>query len=93
VTDREPARELVYEPRFNADLLHWIKTQPRLAVRVLELVEAVRRHPFTGAGKPEPLKGLGPDTWSRRINDEHRLVYVVGHDRVTFVQARYHYER
>lgn len=64
-----------------------------MALRVLELIEAALRDPFSGIGKPEPLKGMGPNTWSRRINDEHRLVYVVGHDRITFVQARYHYDR
>lgn len=86
-------RALVYEPQFNADLLYWIRTQPRTAARIMELVEAARRDPFTGIGKPEPLKHLGPDVWSRRISDEHRLVYVVGRDRITFAQARYHYER
>lgn len=86
-------RALVYEPRVNADLLYWIRIQPRVAARIMELVEVVRRDPFTSIGKPEPLKGMGPDVWSRRINDEHRLVYVVGRDRITFVQARYHYER
>ena len=63
-----------------------------MAIRVLELVEAVMRDPFRGIGKPEPLKGIEPNTWSRRISGEHRLVYLVGRDRITFLQARYHYE-
>ena len=86
-------REAVYRPRCREDLRWWVQTDRRMALRVLELIEAVLRDPFSGIGKPEPLKGLGPNTWSRRINDEHRLVYVVGHDRITFVQARYHYDR
>ncbi|MEO6447474.1 MAG: Txe/YoeB family addiction module toxin [Gemmatimonadaceae bacterium] len=61
------------------------------ALRALALIEAVLRDPFAGVGKPEPLKGLAPNTWSRRITDEHRLVYVVFDERVVFVQARYHY--
>ena len=49
------------------------------------------RDPFTGIGKPEPLKHLGPNLWSRRLTGEHRIVYLVREDRIDFVQARYHY--
>jgi toxin YoeB len=55
------------------------------------LVEAVVRNPFAGIGKPEPLKYLGPGVWSRRLTQEHRLVYLVAGDRIDFLQARYHY--
>jgi toxin YoeB len=58
---------------------------------VLDLVEAVLREPFTGPGKPEPLKYLLAGAWSRRITEEHRLVYLVQSGRVDFLQARYHY--
>lgn len=47
--------------------------------------------PFSGLGKPEPLRHLGPNVWSRRLTQEHRLVYLVAHDRIDFLQARYHY--
>jgi len=57
----------------------------------MDLIDAVLRDPFGGIGKPEPLKGLGANTWSRRITEEHRLVYVVFEDHVVFIQARYHY--
>lgn len=87
------AREVVFDPQFTADLRFWISTRPRIALRILDLVEAVRRDPFAGIGKPEPLRRVAPNTWSRRIDDEHRLVYAVDHERVIFVQARYHYER
>jgi toxin YoeB len=56
----------------------------------LALVEAVLREPFTGVGKPEPLKHLLEGAWSRRITEEHRLVYLVRGNRIDFLQARYH---
>jgi toxin YoeB len=68
-----------------------VDTNRKTALRVMDLIEAVLRDPYSGIGKPEPLKSLGADTWSRRITSEHRLVYVVVGDRVVFVQARYHY--
>jgi len=58
---------------------------------VLKLVEAVMRDPFTGIGKPEPIKHLGANIWSRRITQEHRLVYLVRNDRIDFLMCRYHY--
>lgn len=63
----------------------------RVALKVVTLVEAVLADPFSGLGKPEPLRHLGPDVWSRRLTQEHRLVYLVAHDRIDFLQARYHY--
>jgi toxin YoeB len=62
-----------------------------VALRALDLVEAILRDPFTGVGKPEPLKYLVPGAWSRRITQEHRLVYLVRDERIDFLQARYHY--
>jgi len=60
-------------------------------LRVLKLVEAIMRDPFSGIGKPEPLKHMGGKVWSRRITQEHRIVYVVREDRVDFLMCRYHY--
>jgi toxin YoeB len=57
----------------------------------LEIVDAVVDDPFTGIGKPEPLKYLAPNIWSRRLTQEHRIVYAVKEQRVEFLQARYHY--
>lgn len=85
------ARLLVFDRHFVDDLNYWVKTDRRTALKILDLVEAVSRDPFVGIGKPEPLKSLGSGVWSRRITQEHRLVYKVADDRVTFVQARYHY--
>jgi toxin YoeB len=84
-------RLLVFDRDFLDDLGHWVRTDRRTALKILDLVEAVSRDPFAGLGKPEPLKSLGSGVWSRRITQEHRLVYKVTDDRVTFVQARYHY--
>jgi toxin YoeB len=84
-------RLLVFDRDFLEDLSHWVSTDRKTALRVLELVEAIRREPFTGIGKPEPLRYLGAGIWSRRITQEHRLVYRVESDRIFFAQARYHY--
>jgi toxin YoeB len=84
-------REAVFHPEFRQDLRHWVETDRRTALRILELVEAVLRDPFTGVGKPEPLKYVLAGCWSRRITQEHRLVYKVTGRRIDFLQARYHY--
>ena len=84
-------REAVLHPEFLDDLRYWVQTDRRTAIRALELVDAVLADPFAGIGKPEPLKYLAPNTWSRRLTQEHRLVYLVKDDRVEFLQARYHY--
>ncbi|HMQ55061.1 MAG TPA: Txe/YoeB family addiction module toxin [Anaerolineae bacterium] len=84
-------REAVFHPEFREDLRYWVQTDRRTALRIFNLLEAVMRDPFQGIGKPEPLKYLGAGVWSRRITQEHRLVYVVGESRIDFVQARYHY--
>ena len=83
--------EAVFHPEFLEDLKFWVKTDRKTALRILKLVEAVLRQPFAGLGKPEPLKYLAAGAWSRRITQEHRLVYLVKSDRVEFLQARYHY--
>ncbi|MGB5684975.1 MAG: Txe/YoeB family addiction module toxin [Candidatus Electrothrix sp.] len=84
-------RESVFQQEFREDLRYWVETDRKTALRIFQLIEAIMRDPFQGIGKPEPLKFLGSGVWSRRITQEHRLVYVVGHERIDFVQARYHY--
>jgi len=81
----------VFHPNFIEDLSFFVSNDRKRALKLLEIVRAVLREPFTGIGKPEPLKALGADVWSRRLTDEHRVVYLVAHDRVHFLQARYHY--
>ncbi len=84
-------REAVFHREFRQDLRDWVKIDRKVALRVLELVEAAMRDPFTGIGKPEPLKFVLSGCWSRRITQEHRLVYKVSENRIDFLQARYHY--
>jgi len=86
-----PSRQAVFQREFLEDLRHWVETDRRTALRALDLVEAILRDPFQGIGKPELLKYLAPGTWSRRLTQEHRIVYLVRADRVDFLQARYHY--
>ena len=91
-TQAKPKRhEAVFQPEFLEDLKFWVETERNTALRVLELVEAILRDPFVGIGKPEPLKYLAPGTWSRRITQEHRIVYLVRNERIDFLQARFHY--
>ena len=84
-------REAVFHLEFRQDLRYWIEADRKIALRVFELIEAVLRDPFGGIGKPEPLKYLLAGCWSRRITQEHRLVYKVGERRIDFRQARYRY--
>jgi len=85
-------REAVFQPEFIEDLRYWVETDRKMALRAFEIIEAVLRDPFQGIGKPEPLKYLAPGVWSRRLNQEHRIVYLVRDERVDFLQARYHYQ-
>jgi toxin YoeB len=81
----------VVQPECLEDLRYWVDTNRKTALRLLDLMEAVLREPYTGLGKPEHLKQLGGNVWSRRINEADRLVYEVLDDRIEFLQARYHY--
>jgi len=87
----QPARTAIFQPEFLEDLTYWVDTDRKTALRLLRMVKEVLKSPFEGIGKPEPLKHLAADTWSRRITQEHRLVYLVRKDRIDFLQARYHY--
>jgi toxin YoeB len=84
-------RLAAFQPEFYEDLGYWITMDQTNALKILRLVRESLTTPFTGIGKPEPLKYLAPNTWSRRITDGHRLVYVVFDDKIEFHQARYHY--
>ncbi len=84
-------RVAVFQPEFIEDLHYWVETDRKLAIRALDLIEAILRDPFNGIGKPEPLKYLTPGAWSRRLTQEHRIVYLVRDNLIDFLQARYHY--
>jgi toxin YoeB len=88
---RAGRRDAVFQPEFLEDLRYWVRSDRKTAIRALDLVDAVLRDPFEGVGKPEPLRYVLAGCWSRRITQEHRLVYRVAGERIDFLQARYHY--
>jgi len=88
---QRPERQARVSRVFLDDLRWWVETDRKTALRVLDLTGAILRDPFVGIGKPDPLRAMGADVWSRRITQEHRLVYRVMDERIDFLQARYHY--
>ena len=84
-------REAIFHPEFREDLRYWVETERKVALRAFDLIEAIMLDPFDGIGKPEPLKYFAANTWSRRLTQEHRIVYLVSEKRIDFLQARYHY--
>ena len=73
------------------DYLHWQKQDRKMVERINNLIKQVQRDPFVGVGKPEPLKHALSGFWSRRITDEHRMVYRVTEDALEIAQLRFHY--
>ncbi len=82
---------MILREDFRTDLAFWIGSEPRIALRIMRLIEEVVRDPFAGIGKPEGLKHDPENRWSRRITDEHRLVYAITSRGPAFYRARYHY--
>ncbi len=83
----------LFSPEFKADLRWWYRYEPKKADRIMDLLaDILNGDPFTGIGRPEPLKYIAPNTWSRRIDLEHRLLYQIDANRIIFLQARFHYE-
>jgi toxin YoeB len=68
-----------------------VETNRKVAIRAFDLIEAIMRDPFAGIGRPELLKYLLAGAWSRRLTEEHRIVYLVSEKRIDFLQVRYHY--
>lgn len=83
--------KLVFADQAWEDYLYWQQQDKRLLKRINELIEHTRRDPFTGIGKPEPLKHALAGYWSRRITEEHRMVYTPEKDALWLAQLRYHY--
>ena len=86
-----PDHRLEFDPSAVEDLAYWVRQDRRKALRILELVQDVQREPFSGKGKPEPLKHELAGCWSRRIDQEHRLVYHVSDKCIRILACRYHY--
>ena len=84
-------RRLEFDAAAFEDLAWWVRHDRKLALKLLELLESIRRDPTTGIGKPEPLKNELSGCWSRRIDQEHRVVYQVSVDSVRILACRYHY--
>lgn len=83
--------KLVFADEAWDDYLYWQKQDRKMVERINRLIQEVRRDPFTGVGKPEPLKHALAGFWSRRITDEHRMVYRVEGESLLIAQLRYHY--
>ena len=83
---------LEFKPQAFEDLQYWVHHQPKLARKILRMIEETTRDPFGGIGKPEPLKNEFSGWWSKRIDDEHRLIYRVEGDSLIIAQARGHYD-
>lgn len=83
--------KIVFLPDAWEDYLYWQKNDKAFLLKINQLIKEIRRTPFRGVGKPEPLKENLSGFWSRRINHEHRLVYKVENDSVVIIQCRYHY--
>jgi toxin YoeB len=83
--------KLIFANEAWEDYVHWQKHDRRMVERINKLISEVKREPFAGLGKPEPLKHALSGFWSRRVNDEHRMVYKVEKDALLIAQLRYHY--
>lgn len=87
----KPAKSLEFDQDGFDDLAWWVEEDRKKALRIIKLIKEVQRDPFTGTGKPEPLKHGLSGCWSRRIDKEHRLVYQVKEDKIRILACRYHY--
>lgn len=84
-------RKFIYSAIAHEQLTEWIRQNPKIAIKIMDLVEEISKTPFVGKGKPEPLKHNLKGTWSRRIDAEHRLIYLVTETTIDIVSCKYHY--
>ncbi len=84
-------KSLVFEFESFDEFINWKQDDSKIFNKIVNLIKDARRHPFTGLGKPEPLKHTYKGCWSRRITDEHRLVYKVTEESIIIVSCKYHY--
>ncbi|NEO85371.1 MAG: Txe/YoeB family addiction module toxin [Spirulina sp. SIO3F2] len=87
------SRRIVFEAAAFADFNEWLRRDRKLHRKIITLIKDIERSPFSGLGKPEPLKHELSGYWSRRIDSEHRLVYTVTDDEIVIIACRYHYDR
>ncbi len=84
-------KNLEFDPSAFEDLAWWVQNDRKQGLKIIKLIQEVQRNPFTGIGKPEPLKHDLSGCWSRRITQEHRLVYEILDDKIKILACKYHY--
>jgi toxin YoeB len=84
-------KDLEFDPNAFDDLQWWVENDRKQALKIMKLIKEIQREPFTGLGKPEPLKHELSGCWSRRITQEHRLIYEVKNEKIRILACRYHY--
>jgi toxin YoeB len=85
------AKNLEFDQAAIEDIAHWVKKDRRKAEKILDLIQEIAKDPFHGTGKPEPLKYDLSGCWSRRIDQEHRVVYSVNDEKTRIISCRFHY--
>ena len=88
---RQCVKNLEFDISAFQDLTWWVEKDRKIALKILKLIEEIQRTPFEGKGKPEPLKHEFQGCWSRRINDEHRIIYQIKEDKIRILACRFHY--
>ncbi len=84
--------KIIWTEKAWGEILYWAKNDKKILARIINLIDAIEKNPFEGIGKPEGLRNNLSGFWSRRINDEHRLVYKFENNEIKIIQARYHYK-
>ena len=85
-------RAVQFHKKAFEQLTNWIKVDLKMVKRIIELIDDIQKNPFVGIGKPEPLKHELKGYWSRRMNDEHRLVYKITDEQIIIISCKYHYK-
>ena len=83
--------KIIWSEKSWNDYLYWQSTDKQLLKKINQLIKDIQRNPFDGIGKPEPLKHQFSGFWSRRITDEHRLIYEINENSIAIASCRYHY--
>ena len=86
-------KNVLLTPRAQSELDYWVKKDSRMVLKIFALIRDIQRDPFSGLGKPEPMRHKYQGLWSRRITQEHRLVYSVTDEQIAIVQCRFHYTK
>ncbi len=85
--------KIILLPKAFNEMRYWAEEDSRILVKIFELIRDIQRNPFSGLGKPEPLKHRFKGLWSRRITKEHRLIYKFSNEEIIIVSCRFHYDK